>query len=70
MTEAACGQRTQTETSNYKFTDQELDPESGLYNYNARLCDTEEMICEECKEKYIKQNIFKSQFARDVMANL
>lgn len=25
--------------SNYKFTDQELDPESGLYNYDARLYD-------------------------------
>jgi RHS repeat-associated protein len=25
--------------SNYKFTDQELDPESGLYNYVARLYD-------------------------------
>ena len=35
------GQRshTGTDTSNYKFTDQELDPESGLYNYNARLYD-------------------------------
>ncbi|WP_425248196.1 FG-GAP-like repeat-containing protein [Desulfospira joergensenii] len=30
---------TGTDTSNYKFTDQELDPESGLYNYNARLYD-------------------------------
>ncbi len=30
---------TGTETSNYNFTDQELDPESGLYNYNARLYD-------------------------------
>ena len=27
---------TGTEVSNYKFTDQELDPESGLYNYDAR----------------------------------
>jgi len=26
--------------SNYKFTDQELDPETGLYNYGARLYDT------------------------------
>jgi RHS repeat-associated protein len=26
-------------TSNYKYTDQELDPESGLYNYDARLYD-------------------------------
>ncbi len=25
--------------SNYKFTDQEFDPSSGLYNYNARLYD-------------------------------
>ena len=25
------------DTSNYKYTDQELDPETGLYNYNARL---------------------------------
>jgi len=25
--------------SNYKYTDQELDPETGLYNYNARLYD-------------------------------
>ncbi len=25
--------------SNYKFTDQELDPETGLYNYKARLYD-------------------------------
>jgi RHS repeat-associated protein len=27
------------EISNYKFTDQEFDPESGLYNYNARMYD-------------------------------
>ena len=27
--------------SSYKFTDQELDSESGLYNYNARLYDPE-----------------------------
>ncbi|MCP4668998.1 MAG: hypothetical protein GY849_21895, partial [Deltaproteobacteria bacterium] len=35
------GQRDHTGsvTSNYKFTDQELDPETGLYNYNARLYD-------------------------------
>lgn len=35
------GQRnhTGTDTSSYKFTDQELDPESGLYNYSARLYD-------------------------------
>ncbi len=35
------GQRTYTGSavSNYKFTDQEFDPESGLYNYNARLYD-------------------------------
>ena len=26
-------------TTQYKFTDQEFDPESGLYNYNARLYD-------------------------------
>jgi len=32
-------EHTGAETSNYKFTDQELDPESGLYNYNARLYD-------------------------------
>jgi len=30
---------TGTEVSNYKFTDQELDPESGLYNYDARMYD-------------------------------
>lgn len=30
---------TGTDTTNYKFTDQELDPESGLYNYGARLYD-------------------------------
>jgi RHS repeat-associated protein len=30
---------TGTNTSNYKFTDQELDAENGLYNYNARLYD-------------------------------
>jgi RHS repeat-associated protein len=30
---------TGTTTSNYKFTGQELDPETGLYNYNARLYD-------------------------------
>jgi RHS repeat-associated protein len=28
-----------TGTSNYKFTDQELDAENGLYNYDARLYD-------------------------------
>ncbi len=28
------------EVTNYKFTDQELDPESGLYNYDARLYDS------------------------------
>jgi RHS repeat-associated protein len=28
-----------TTTSDYKFTDQELDGENGLYNYNARLYD-------------------------------
>jgi len=28
-----------TTTSNYKFTDQELDAENGLYNYNARMYD-------------------------------
>ena len=28
-----------TEVSDYKYTDQEFDPESGLYNYNARLYD-------------------------------
>ena len=28
-----------TEVTNYKFTDQELDPETGLYNYGARLYD-------------------------------
>jgi len=28
-----------TVVSNYKYTDQELDPESGLYNYDARLYD-------------------------------
>ncbi|MCP3943326.1 MAG: hypothetical protein GY710_17825 [Desulfobacteraceae bacterium] len=35
------GQRSHTGSniSNYRFTDQELDPESGLYNYNARLYD-------------------------------
>jgi len=32
-------EHTGAETSNYKFTDQELDPESGLYNYYARLYD-------------------------------
>ncbi len=26
-------------TSDYRFTDQELDAENGLYNYNARLYD-------------------------------
>ncbi len=31
--------RTGSSASNYKFTDQELDPESGLYNYDARLYD-------------------------------
>ncbi|MGD9079493.1 MAG: FG-GAP-like repeat-containing protein, partial [Desulfobacterales bacterium] len=30
---------TGSQTSNYKYTDQELDPESGLYNYDARLYD-------------------------------
>ncbi len=30
---------TGTDVSNYKFTDQEFDAESGLYNYNARLYD-------------------------------
>jgi RHS repeat-associated protein len=30
---------TGTVQTNYKFTDQELDPESGLYNYGARLYD-------------------------------
>ncbi len=30
-----------TTVSNYKFTDQELDPESGLYYYGARYYDTE-----------------------------
>jgi RHS repeat-associated protein len=29
-----------TNTSDYKYTDQELDAENGLYNYNARLYDT------------------------------
>ncbi len=28
-----------TSITNYKFTDQELDPETGLYNYRARLYD-------------------------------
>jgi RHS repeat-associated protein len=28
-----------TNTSNYKFTDQEMDAENGLYNYNARMYD-------------------------------
>ncbi len=28
-----------TDTSDYRFTDQELDAENGLYNYNARLYD-------------------------------
>jgi RHS repeat-associated protein len=28
-----------TNTSDYRFTDQELDAENGLYNYNARLYD-------------------------------
>ncbi|MGD8944304.1 MAG: FG-GAP-like repeat-containing protein, partial [Desulfobacterales bacterium] len=28
-----------TQVSDYKFTDQEFDPETGLYNYNARLYD-------------------------------
>jgi len=32
-------EHTGTEVSNYKFTDQELDPESGLYNYDARMYD-------------------------------
>ena len=32
-------EHTGAETSYYKFTDQELDPESGLYNYDARLYD-------------------------------
>jgi len=31
--------QTGTAISNYKFTDQELDPATGLYNYNARLYD-------------------------------
>ncbi|RPI74433.1 MAG: hypothetical protein EHM45_19085, partial [Desulfobacteraceae bacterium] len=30
---------TGNDQSNYKFTDQEFDPETGLYNYNARLYD-------------------------------
>lgn len=30
---------TGTDTSDYKFTDQELDAENGLYNYGARLYD-------------------------------
>jgi RHS repeat-associated protein len=30
---------TGTNTSDYKYTDQELDAENGLYNYNARLYD-------------------------------
>jgi RHS repeat-associated protein len=30
---------TGTNTSNYKFTDQEMDAENGLYNYNARMYD-------------------------------
>ena len=30
---------TGTDTSSYKFTDQEFDAESGLYNYDARLYD-------------------------------
>jgi len=32
-------EHTGAETSNYKFTDQELDPESGFYNYDARSYD-------------------------------
>ena len=32
-------EHTGTEVTNYKFTDQELDPETGLYNYGARLYD-------------------------------
>jgi RHS repeat-associated protein len=28
-----------TKTSDYRYTDQELDAENGLYNYNARLYD-------------------------------
>lgn len=32
-------EHTGTTTSDYKFTDQELDAENGLYNYNARLYD-------------------------------
>jgi len=31
--------KTGTEVTYYKFTDQELDPSTGLYNYNARLYD-------------------------------
>jgi len=31
--------QTGTAISNYKFTDQELDPSTGLYNYDARLYD-------------------------------
>jgi RHS repeat-associated protein len=30
---------TGTNTSNYKFTDQELDGGNGLYNYDARIYD-------------------------------
>lgn len=30
---------TGSRTTNYQYTDQELDPESGLYNYDARLYD-------------------------------
>ncbi|MEW6665592.1 MAG: RHS repeat-associated core domain-containing protein [Thermodesulfobacteriota bacterium] len=33
------GEHTGTKVSDYKFTDQELDSEVGLYNYNARLYD-------------------------------
>lgn len=32
-------EHTGSTVTNYKFTDQELDPETGLYNYNARLYD-------------------------------
>ena len=32
-------EQTGTAISNYKFTDQELDPSTGLYNYDARLYD-------------------------------
>ena len=32
-------EHTGTEVSDYKFTDQELDTSTGLYNYDARLYD-------------------------------